>query len=67
MSYHSIFRDAIFAGRSIVVTGACIRVDGGEPNARPTWPLLAYARSKPFDGFPLYQSPKALNPIPSGA
>ncbi len=42
------------------ITGTCIRVDGGVPNARPTWPLPAHERSKAFDGFPLYQWPKAL-------
>jgi len=47
------------------ITGSCMRVDGGVPNARPTWPLPAHARSKPFDGFPLYQSPKALDTRPS--
>jgi citronellol/citronellal dehydrogenase len=45
------------------VTGACLRVDGGVPNARPTWPLPAHARSKAFDGFHLYQSPKALGTV----
>lgn len=43
------------------ITGSCIRVDGGVPNARPTWPLPEHERSKPFDGFHLYQQPKALS------
>ena len=42
------------------ITGSCLRVDGGVPNARPTWPLPHHDRSKPFDGFPLYQIPVAL-------
>lgn len=42
------------------ITGSCIRVDGGVPNARPTWPLPSHDRSKPFDGFPLYRTPMAL-------
>jgi citronellol/citronellal dehydrogenase len=42
------------------ITGTCIRVDGGVPNARPTWPLPQHERSTPFDGFPLYQMPEAL-------
>ncbi len=42
------------------ITGSCLRVDGGVPNARPTWPLRSHDRSKPFDGFPLYQTPMAL-------
>ena len=32
------------------ITGSVIRVDGGVPNARPTWPLPAHDRSRPFDG-----------------
>ena len=43
------------------ITGSLIRVDGGVPNARPTWPLPAHERSKPFAGFPLYRVPMALN------
>ena len=42
------------------ITGSVLRVDGGVPNARPTWPLPPHDRSKPFDGFPLYQLPAAL-------
>lgn len=42
------------------ITGSVLRVDGGVPNARPTWPLPPHDRSKPFDGFPLYQLPSAL-------
>ena len=45
---------------SSFITGSCIRVDGGVPNARPTWPLPEHQRSKPFDGFHLYQEPQAL-------
>ena len=34
------------------VTGSCIRVDGGAPNAREVWwPLKAHARSPAFNGF----------------
>ena len=32
------------------ITGSVIRVDGGVPNARPTWPLPAHDKSRPFDG-----------------
>ncbi len=42
------------------ITGSCIRVDGGVPNARPTWPLPEHERSKAFNGFHLHQAPKAL-------
>jgi citronellol/citronellal dehydrogenase len=42
------------------ITGSVIRVDGGVPNARPTWPLPPHDRSKPFDGFPLYEPPRVL-------
>ena len=42
------------------VTGSCIRVDGGVPNARPTWKLISHERSKAFNGFTLSQAPKCL-------
>jgi citronellol/citronellal dehydrogenase len=43
------------------ITGSCIRVDGGVPNARPTWKLQAHDRSKPFNGFELAEPPKCLS------
>jgi len=43
------------------ITGSCIRVDGGVPNARPTWKLEAHDRSKPFNGFALAEPPKCLS------
>jgi citronellol/citronellal dehydrogenase len=43
------------------ITGSCIRVDGGVPNARPTWKLQAHDRSKPFNGFSLAEPPKCLS------
>lgn len=43
------------------ITGSCIRVDGGVPNARPTWKLQAHDRSRPFNGFALSQAPKCLS------
>lgn len=39
------------------ITGSCIRVDGGVPNARHTWTPIAHQRSKPFEGFPLASRP----------
>ena len=33
------------------ITGSCIRVDGGTPNARTTWKLEPHSRSVPFEGF----------------
>lgn len=42
------------------ITGSCIRVDGGVPNARPTWPLVAHERSRPFEGFLLARPPRCL-------
>src|SRR5262249_60389443 len=33
------------------VTGSCLRVDGGTPNARTTWKLEPHSRSVPFEGF----------------
>lgn len=46
---------------SAFITGSCIRVDGGVPNARPTWKLQAHDRSKPFNGFALAEPPKCLS------
>jgi len=43
------------------ITGSCIRVDGGVPNARPTWTLQPHDRSKPFEGFLLAKPPKCLS------
>lgn len=42
------------------ITGTCLRVDGGVPNARPTWQLIAHDKSKPFNGFHLAALPKCL-------
>ncbi|MGO4328481.1 MULTISPECIES: SDR family oxidoreductase [unclassified Cupriavidus] len=44
------------------ITGSTLRVDGGVPNAKHTWPLPEHRRSVPFDGFPLYQAPQCLDP-----
>lgn len=35
------------------ITGSCIRVDGGAPNARVGWPLADHRKSEPYRGFPL--------------
>jgi citronellol/citronellal dehydrogenase len=42
------------------ITGACVRVDGGAPNARATWTLQVHQRSKPFEGFHRARLPKLL-------
>ena len=42
------------------ITGSCIRVDGGAPNARNTWTLEPHQRSKPFEGFHRATLPKLL-------
>lgn len=42
------------------ITGSCIRVDGGAPNARATWTLKAHQKSKPFDGFHRASVPRVL-------
>jgi citronellol/citronellal dehydrogenase len=44
------------------VNGAFIRVDGGLHNVSPTSFLEVpdHGRSKPYNGFPLARSPKAL-------
>ena len=43
------------------ITGSYIRIDGGVPNARPSWKLEP-SRSQPFEGFPLAKMPEALKP-----
>ncbi len=43
------------------ITGSCIRVDGGVPNARQPWKLVEHDRSNPFNGFALAHEPKCLN------
>jgi citronellol/citronellal dehydrogenase len=42
------------------ITGSCVRVDGGGPNARSSWKLAAHANSIPFDGFHLDSLPEVL-------
>ena len=43
------------------ITGSCVRVDGGTPNARGTWALEPHARSQPFQGFHRAIQPKLLS------
>jgi citronellol/citronellal dehydrogenase len=42
------------------VTGSCMRVDGGAPNARTTWKVLPHDRSKGFEGFHRSRAPLVL-------
>jgi citronellol/citronellal dehydrogenase len=42
------------------VTGSCVRVDGGTPNARTTWKLEPHNHSTPFEGFHRSRLPEAL-------
>ena len=44
------------------ITGTCIRVDGGTPNARNTWKLEPHDRSRPFEGFHRAKLPELLRP-----
>src|SRR3979411_1942684 len=46
------------------VTGSCIRVDGGTPNARTTWKLEPHNRSAPYEGFHRSKLPEALKEAP---
>src|ERR1700733_2116585 len=46
------------------VTGSCIRVDGGTPNARNTWKLQPHNRSAPFEGFHRSTLPDLLKKKP---
>jgi citronellol/citronellal dehydrogenase len=44
------------------ITGTCIRVDGGAPNAKPGWwELQAVEHNVPFDGFHRSALPSILN------
>ncbi len=42
------------------ITGTCIRVDGGAPNARGTWKLQPHRNSIPFAGFHRAVQPEML-------
>jgi len=45
------------------ITGSCIRIDGGAPNARPGWWKLEPAEhNEAFDGFHRSSAPQILNP-----
>jgi citronellol/citronellal dehydrogenase len=46
------------------ITGSCVRVDGGTPNARNTWKLQAHDRSVPFEGFHRSKLPDLLKKKP---
>jgi citronellol/citronellal dehydrogenase len=42
------------------ITGSCIRVDGGAPNARQTWSLKKSKKNEPFNGFHRSAEPELL-------
>ena len=42
------------------ITGSCVRVDGGTPNARGSWTLEPHERSAPFEGFHRATTPELL-------
>jgi len=45
---------------SAFITGSCIRIDGGVPNAKPNHPLPPRKTTTAFDGFHLAQKPEVL-------
>ncbi|WP_345814349.1 SDR family oxidoreductase [Paraburkholderia sp. PREW-6R] len=45
---------------SAFINGTVIRVDGGVPNARHSWPLPPAERTIQYNGFPRYQAPAGL-------
>ncbi|MBS0370543.1 MAG: SDR family oxidoreductase [Proteobacteria bacterium] len=50
------------------ITGSCIRVDGGAPNARNCWiELKQHQNAQPFNGFHLDSPPKLLTEGPKAA
>jgi citronellol/citronellal dehydrogenase len=42
------------------ITGTCVRVDGGAPNARNSWKLEEHARSPAFEAFHRAKLPELL-------
>jgi citronellol/citronellal dehydrogenase len=42
------------------ISGTCVRVDGGAPNARRHWPLASGRQTKPFEGFHRGVRPRVL-------
>jgi len=42
------------------ITGSCIRIDGGAPNARATWNLQTHDKNLPFEGFHRAKLPDVL-------
>jgi citronellol/citronellal dehydrogenase len=48
------------------ITGSCIRIDGGAPNARRGWWKLQPAENnEAFNGFHRSTAPEILNTVPS--
>jgi citronellol/citronellal dehydrogenase len=45
---------------SAFINGTVIRVDGGVPNARHSWPLPEAERTIEYNGLPRYQPPTGL-------
>jgi citronellol/citronellal dehydrogenase len=48
------------------ISGAVIRVDGGVPTARHTWKLEPARQDFTYNGFPLYEPPRAFSRQPQG-
>lgn len=48
------------------ISGAVIRVDGGVPTARHTWKLEPARQDFTYNGFPLYEPPRAFSIQPQG-
>jgi len=42
------------------VTGTCLRIDGGAPNARATWNLQPHHNNHPYEGFHRAKLPDVL-------
>jgi citronellol/citronellal dehydrogenase len=49
------------------ITGSCLRVDGGHPNARRDWDMPDLGRSRPYRGFGLEAAPDFLSDDASSA
>ncbi|MCB1667191.1 MAG: SDR family oxidoreductase [Pseudomonadales bacterium] len=46
------------------ITGTCIRIDGGAPNARQTWTLEKSRKNQPYNGFHRSIEPEVLKNRP---
>src|SRR6266576_6228824 len=61
---HSAAITYLLSPAAAYITGSCLRVDGGTPNARTTWKLQPHSRSVPFEGFHRSTLPEVMKRKP---